>query len=166
MNRTHELIKAWQQGSSDYRANNSDLYKKLRKTKIKELDKAFHEQHEQVFQSMDCLECANCCKTTSPIFYQADIDRLARTLKMKVPEFIDTYLRVDEDNDYVLKSSPCPFLGHDNKCIVYASRPTACREYPHTDRKRMNQVLNLTFNNAEICPAVYGILERLKEVKA
>jgi Fe-S-cluster containining protein len=166
MNRTHELMKAWQQGSSDYRANNSDLYKKLRKTKIKELDKAFHEQHVQVFQEMDCLACANCCKTTSPIFYQADIDRLAKTLKMKVPEFIDTYLRVDEDNDYVLKSSPCSFLGHDNKCIVYENRPTACREYPHTDRKRMNQVLNLTFNNAEVCPAVYGIMEKLKEIKA
>lgn len=166
MNRTHELMKAWQQGSSDYRANNGDLYKKLRKTKIKELDKAFHEQHEQVFQEMDCLACANCCKTTSPIFYRADIDRLAKTLKMKVPEFIDTYLRVDEDNDYVLKSSPCSFLGQDNKCIVYENRPTACREYPHTDRKRMNQVLNLTFNNAEVCPAVYGIMERLKEVKA
>jgi Fe-S-cluster containining protein len=166
MNQTHELMKAWQQGSSDYRANNGDLYKKLRKTKIKELDKAFHEKHEQVFQEMDCLACANCCKTTSPIFYQADIDRLAKTLKMKVPEFIDTYLRVDEDNDYVLKSSPCSFLGHDNKCIVYENRPTACREYPHTNRKRMNQVLNLTFNNAEVCPAVYGIMEKLKEIKA
>jgi hypothetical protein len=30
----------------------------------------------------------------------------------------------------------------------------------------MNQVLNLTFNNAEVCPAVYGIMEKLKEIKA
>lgn len=46
------------------------------------------------------------------------------------------YLRVDEDNDKVFKSMPCPFLGEDNLCSIYDIRPKACREFPHTDRKK------------------------------
>lgn len=162
---SEELINAWKDGSANYRANNEGFYKQVNKTKGKQLDKSFHQLHDEAFEKMDCLTCANCCKTTSPIFYPADIDRMSKAVKMKSAAFIETYLKVDQEGDYVLQSSPCPFLGHDNKCIVYESRPTACREYPHTDRKRMQQIVNLTFNNAEICPAVYNILERLKQIQ-
>lgn len=82
---------------------------------------------------------------------------------MKVPVFIDTYLYLDDEKDYVLKSSPCPFLGADNKCIVYENRPKACREYPHTDRKRMYQITDLTFKNTLVCPAVSQIVRKLDE---
>lgn len=126
------------------------------------VDELFHTAHEEVFAEIDCLHCANCCKTTSPIFYPTDIERVARAMKMKPGEFIDKYLRVDEDNDYVLKSSPCPFLGPDNMCSVYDSRPKACREYPHTDRKKMTQVLDLAYKNSLVCPAVLEMLERIK----
>jgi len=134
----------------------------LSKVRDNVLDDAFHETHEEVFSEIDCLQCANCCKTTSPIFYPVDIDRLSKHLRMKPGEFIEKYLRIDEDNDYVLKSSPCPFLGDDNYCGVYDSRPKACREYPHTDRKKMSQVLDLTFKNTKVCPAVLEMVERLK----
>lgn len=127
------------------------------------LDDAFHDTHEEVFAETDCLQCANCCKTTSPIFYPTDIDRLSKSLRMKPGEFIEKYLRIDEDKDYVLKSSPCPFLGPDNYCSVYDSRPKACREYPHTDRKKMSQVLDLTYRNTLVCPAVLEMLERMKK---
>jgi hypothetical protein len=33
---------------------------------------------------------------------------------MKLLVFIDTYLRVEEDIDYILQKVPCPFLGEDN----------------------------------------------------
>ena len=49
-------------------------------------------------------------------------------------DFISTYLRVDEDNDYVLQSYRV-LLGTDNYCSIYDVRPKACREFPHTDRK-------------------------------
>ncbi|MEP4671118.1 MAG: YkgJ family cysteine cluster protein, partial [Cyclobacteriaceae bacterium] len=127
-------------------------------------DDQFHEQHAEAFKTIDCLECANCCKTTSPIFQQSDIERVAKTLKMKTPQFIEEYLKLDEDDDYVLLSSPCPFLGDDNKCIVYESRPKACREYPHTDRKRMYQITGLTLKNTLICPAVANIVKNLQEI--
>ncbi len=136
----------------------------LKKKDPRKVDDAFHKLHEEVFSRIDCLTCANCCKTTSPIFYQNDIERLAKALRMRPGELIHKYLRLDEDNDYVVKSSPCPFLGPDNYCSVYHDRPKACREYPHTDRKKMVQVLDLALKNTHVCPAVFEIVERLRKL--
>jgi uncharacterized protein len=143
---------------------NKKFLAKLKKAKPTKLDEKFHEFHQEVFDEIDCLECANCCKTTSPIFKQKDIERLAAHLKQKPIQFIEQYLQVDEDKDYVLKSSPCTFLGVDNYCSVYSYRPEACREYPHTDRRKMHQVLDLAYKNTFICPAVQHIVDKLKKV--
>jgi Fe-S-cluster containining protein len=136
----------------------------LKKKDPRKLDRAFHQLHEEVFQEMDCLTCANCCKTTSPIFYPADIERVSRALDMKPGDFVEKYLRIDEDHDYVLKSAPCPFLAKDNRCSVYEDRPRACREYPHTNRKKMVQVLDLAYRNTLVCPAVLEMVDRLKKI--
>jgi uncharacterized protein len=136
----------------------------LKKQDSRKLDDVFHTVHEEVFEEVDCLTCANCCKTTSPIFYQTDIERVAKALRMKPGDFITKYLRIDEDKDYVLQSSPCPFLDSENYCSVYEDRPKACREYPHTDRKKMIQITELTFKNTMVCPAVLEIVERLKKI--
>jgi hypothetical protein len=82
---------------------------------------------------------------------------------MRPGEFTDKYLKIDEDNDFVLRSAPCPFLDEDNHCRVYESRPRACREYPHTDRKKMTQLLELTYKNTLVCPAVLEIVDRLSK---
>lgn len=140
------------------------FFARLKKNPPKNLDDTMHRLHEEVFEEMHCLTCANCCKTTSPVFYQKDIERVAKGLKLKPSEFIQKYLHVDEDKDYVLNSAPCPFLGPDNYCGVYHDRPTACREYPHTDRKKMYQLLDLTRRNASVCPAVFEMVEKLKEM--
>ena len=137
----------------------------LKKKDSRKVDKSFHETHDEVFEETDCLTCANCCKTTSPIFYQNDIERLAKSFRIRPGEFIEQYLRVDEDHDHVLKSSPCPFLGDDNYCSVYEDRPKACREYPHTNRKKMVQIMDLVYKNTFVCPAVFEMVERLKKLK-
>jgi Fe-S-cluster containining protein len=135
--------------------------RKWKQSKPKDLDHKFHITHEREFQRMDCLTCANCCKTTSPIFRDADIRRIAKHLRMKEAKFIISYLKMDEESDYVLQKSPCHFLGSDNKCEIYEVRPLACREYPHTDRKNMHQILDLTIQNTLICPAVSRIVQTL-----
>ena len=135
---------------------------KFKGKKARDLDDVFHETHEEVFEEIDCLTCANCCKTTSPIFYDRDVVRLAKRFRMPASDFIEKYLRVDEDKDYVLKEAPCAFLGPDNYCSVYEDRPNACREYPHTDRKNMYQILDLTYKNTLVCPAVLKIVEEVK----
>lgn len=143
---------------------NQQFLQKLKRSSPKNLDDLFHQEHEEVFETTDCLQCANCCKTTSPIFYPKDIDRVAKRLKMKPGDFIEKYLHIDKDKDYVLNAAPCPFLDHENYCMVYEDRPTACREYPHTDRKKMYQLLDLTYRNTLVCPAVLNIVEKLKAV--
>ncbi len=140
---------------------NKKLFNRL--AKKKKLDEVFHAMHEEIFAKTDCLTCANCCRTTSPIFRDVDIERIAKHLGMRVADFIDKYLHLDEDRDWVLNSSPCTFLNlEDNKCSIYDFRPKACREYPHTDRKNMTQIMNLTFRNTLVCPAVAEMAERLK----
>jgi len=134
------------------------IFRKLKQSKPNDLDQKFHKGHEAEFKKMDCLSCANCCKTTSPIFRDADIRRISKHLRIKEGKFISDYLRMDEEQDYVLKSSPCSFLEKDNSCSIYDVRPLACREYPHTDRKNMFQVLEITAENSLICPAVARIV--------
>jgi uncharacterized protein len=150
--------------ASNKEQENRKFLANLRKKDSRKLDDLFHSAHEEVFQEIDCLACANCCKTTSPIFYQNDIERVAKALRMRPADFVEKYLRIDEDNDYVLKSSPCPFLDSDNYCVVYEDRPKACREYPHTDRKKVVQITDLTLKNTMVCPAVLEIVERVKKI--
>lgn len=157
----HELKKILEKSQSQEKENRLFL-KKLRKGNKKQIDTRFHNLHEETFKKIDCLDCANCCKTTSPIFRDQDIKKLSKLFKMKEQSFIQEYLKIDEDDDYVLQSSPCPFLLDDNKCFVYDVRPQACREYPHTDRKNMHQILTLTYKNTLVCPAVATIVENFK----
>ena len=139
------------------------LFKKLKKRKPKSLDEFVNKLHEEVFQKIDCLACANCCRGLGPRLSEQDIRRLSKFLKIKPKEFEDNYLRIDEENDWVFKEMPCPFLMDDNKCFVYEYRPKACRDYPHTDRKKYYQILNLGIKNAEVCPAVLYVNEAILE---
>ena len=144
------------------RKENSKFFKKLKNIKPKVLDKIINSTHETVFKGVNCLECANCCKTTSPSFTDKDIQRISKFQKIKPSIFVEKYLALDDDNDYVLKSLPCVFLNDNNECRIYKVRPKACRNYPHTDRVKQYQLLKLTQKNIEICPAVSQIIERIK----
>jgi len=142
---------------------NKKYFKNLKKHTPKNLDLVMQELHDDEFSKIDCLDCANCCKTTSPIFTDKDIQRISKHLRIKEYQFINQYLVRDEDDFMVLKQAPCSFLDSDNSCLIYDVRPKACREYPHTNRKRFIQLANLTIKNAEICPAVFTIVENLKK---
>jgi Fe-S-cluster containining protein len=139
-----------------------NFFIKLRKKTPKNLDAIMEKLHEDEFKKSDCLQCANCCKTTSPIFTKKDIERISKSFRIKTRQFIDTYLNIDEDQDYVLKSSPCTFLADDNTCNIYDVRPKACQEYPHTNRKSFEKISNLTLKNVAICPATFNIVEALR----
>lgn len=142
---------------------NKKFIARIKRRVPKQLDAVVSQLHEETFEQMDCLECANCCKTTSPIFRDVDIDRLAQHLGIRPAQLVEQYLYLDKEGDYVLHNSPCPFLGADNYCSVYEARPKACREYPHTNRKNFHQILDLSLKNTSICPATYRIMQRLRE---
>ncbi|MGM5629362.1 YkgJ family cysteine cluster protein [Apibacter raozihei] len=139
----------------------SKYLSKLKNKKVKNLDQKVLEIHHSVFNKIDCLECANCCKTTGPLFTEKDIERISKHLKMKVSAFIDKYLHKDEDNDWVFNGLPCPFLDSENYCLIYDVRPKACREYPHTDRKKIYQINKITLKNTLICPAAFKVVEEM-----
>ena len=153
-----------QKSLSEAKKNRKIFRKKLNQLKkqgLKALNLQFNDLHDKEFETMDCLTCANCCKTTSPIFRNADINRIAKHLRVKAGSFTEKYLKLDEDNDYVLQQSPCSFLNEENTCQIYDVRPLACREYPHTDRKNVTQIMDLTIRNTTVCPAVARIVENI-----
>ena len=133
----------------------------LKKKPPKNLDYLVEEIHEEVFEEIDCLKCANCCKTTGPLYTEKDIERISKFLRMKPADFEAIFLRIDEDNDKVLQNLPCFFLNEDNTCNIYEVRPKACREYPHTDRKKIYQINHLMLKNTVICPAAFTFVEKM-----
>lgn len=138
------------------------IIQQLKKLKPYDVDELFHTQHEQVFTEIDCLHCANCCKTTPALVDNEDINRISKHLHISVQQFIDNYVTKDEDGDIILNKTPCTFLNTDNTCSIYEVRPFACKDYPHTNRRKMHQVLELTLKNTEICPAVVRILDNME----
>ena len=143
--------------AKDKHKENKSFFTKLKKKPTKQLDYIMQELHEEEFNHTDCLDCANCCKTTGPLFTDKDIDRISKYFKQKPQQFIVQHLKLDEENDYVLQGLPCTFLGVDNYCSIYEVRPKACREFPHTNRKKFQQIANLTMKNVAICPAAFNL---------
>lgn len=119
--------------------------------------------HEEAFEKNDCLSCAACCKNYSPRFKTPDIKRISKHLRMRESEFIDTYLNVDNEGDFVVKSTPCPFLGSDNYCSIYEVRPLDCARFPYTDEDVLIKRRELTLKNASFCPITFYVLKQLSE---
>jgi len=128
-----------------------------------DVDALFHGAHEHVFSYTDCLSCANCCKTTPALITSEDINRIAPSIGLSTKQFRAQYVRTDEDGDEVIKTTPCPFLQPDNACSIYEVRPKACKEYPHTNRKKMKQILAITWENRSVCPAVFYMIESIEK---
>lgn len=149
--------------AKDARSENELLFKRLKRKPPGNLDEMVQDLHEESFKRFDCLSCANCCSSISPMITDKDVERLSKALKIKPSQVIERYMHLDEEHDYVFNSTPCPFLMGDNYCSVYENRPKACREYPHTDRRRFVQLLNLTLKNCEICPIAFLVVDGLKK---
>jgi Fe-S-cluster containining protein len=162
MSYTKKMIEEMERKATSIAPANRSFLESLLKNKPKNLDKVVHQLHDEEFEKINCLECARCCSSLGPLMFESDIERMASTLKMKSSVFRDKYIKVDEDGDNVFKEMPCPFLCHDNLCIIYENRPKACKEYPHTDRKRFYQVTIKSYFNTFTCPAVYSIVNKLK----
>ncbi len=157
-----KMLKALEKANAEKKENKKFLERLKRKAPAN-LDNLFSTGNNDYFNENSCLNCANCCKTTSPIFRDVDIERIAKHLKIKPGDFTQKYLHMDSDSHWVLNTAPCPFLGIDNYCTIYDERPRACREYPHMERKNISQIMDLTYLNTMVCPAVATVVQKLKE---
>ena len=120
-----------------WKKRSRDLQKQFKRfldrVNVSKYIKQLPDLHEEAFSNINCLDCANCCKNHSPTFKTPDIKRISKALRLKESVFIEQYLKIDEDNDYVLQQSPCTFLNPDNTCQIYDDRPSDCARYPYTD---------------------------------
>lgn len=148
----------WQKKSDEHTKLYKNFLQRANKSKVL---KQLPDLHEAAFEQIDCLSCAACCKNYSPRFKTPDIKRISKYLRMKEPNFIETYLKLDKEGDYVTKLSPCPFLGADNYCDIYEHRPSDCHRFPYTDEDVLLKRPAITLKNATFCPAVYFVLEKL-----
>lgn len=153
-----DLIHNFEKQSAENQKKYARFLKRAdKKTVLKQLPAL----HEEAFEKIDCLQCANCCRNYSPRFKTPDIKRIARHLKMKEGSFIETYLKLDEEGDYVTQTSPCPFLGKDNYCKIYEVRPSDCHRFPYTDEDVLLKRPAITLKNSTFCPIVFFVLEKL-----
>jgi Fe-S-cluster containining protein len=156
-----DLLNNWEKKSAEHQKNYQHYLKKANKNKVL---KALPDLHEEAFEKINCLDCANCCKNYSPRFKMPDIKRISKVLGMKETAFIEQYLQMDNEGDYVVKSTPCPFLGADNFCSIYDHRPSDCSRFPYTDEDVLLKRPQITLKNSSFCPAVYYVLENLMVV--
>jgi hypothetical protein len=157
-----EILDGWLKKAIDKKKQNKGYLKKV--AKKRGMERYLPALHDEAFEEIDCLSCAGCCKNISPRFKTPDLSRIAKYLRIKESALISQYLHLDEDGDYVVKQSPCPFLGADNYCGIYDARPGDCRKYPYTDSGDFFEYTHTTHLNTTICPAVYYVLERLKTI--
>lgn len=155
-----EILHNWEKKSRDRQKEYKRFLQRVHKNEVL---KHQQEIHEEAIEKIDCLGCANCCKNYSPRFKTPDIKRISKLLRLKEGEFIETYLKLDEEGDYVTKSAPCPFLGSDNKCSIYDDRPSDCARFPYTDEDVIVRRQPLTLKNSTFCPITYYVLERLMQ---
>lgn len=157
---SEDLLKNWEKKAEERSKAYKSFLKKANKNKVLE---ALPALHDEAFEKVDCLACANCCKNYSPRFKTPDIKRISKMLGLKESVFIDTYLKLDEEGDYVVKSSPCPFLGADNFCSIYEDRPSDCSRFPYIDEDVFIKRPALTLKNTSFCPAAYYVIEKLSQ---
>ena len=128
----------------------------------KELDALVQETTDAVWEQIDCTTCAHCCRAYEIVVDDKDIRRLADRFKITVQQFARKYVTVEADKSKRFSAVPCPFLGDDNRCTVYEDRPQACRDYPYLHKDGFRQRTLSMIENAESCPIVFNVWERLK----
>jgi Fe-S-cluster containining protein len=155
-----DILHNWEKKSREKQKQYKNFLARADKNKVL---KQLPVLHEEAFEKTDCLQCAACCKNYSPRFKTPDVKRISKHLGMKESGFIETYLNVDDEGDFVVKSTPCPFLGTDNRCSIYEVRPSDCQRFPYTDEDVFIKRQNLTLKNSSFCPITYYVLEKLIE---
>ncbi|NNV57837.1 YkgJ family cysteine cluster protein [Limnovirga soli] len=153
-----DILDNWEKKSAEHQKQYKQFLHRADKNAVL---KKLPDLHDAAFEKIDCLNCAACCKNYSPRFKTPDIKRISKYLKMRESVFIETYLTLDNDGDYVGKSKPCAFLGEDNACNIYDQRPSDCSRFPYTDEDVILKRPVITLKNSSFCPIVYYVMEGL-----
>ena len=138
-------------------------YLKMSPMSNAKMDAIVRETTDSVWAKIDCLACGNCCKTLKIVVDSADIRAAAKHLSMNPREFEELYVETSpEDGAKLFKSTPCMFLGRDNKCAIYEDRPKACRDFPYLHDRDFRSRTLMMIENTGTCPIVFNVWQRLK----
>jgi uncharacterized protein len=130
---------------------------------LDELDEQFSALHNELFQNYDCGRCRNCCREYSACFEENELSPVAAFLGITETEFKFKYIN-EEFGEYQLYARLCCFLNKDGGCSIEACKPLNCRDYPFTNKPKRLLGLTGIIKSAEICPVVYEMIERLKQI--
>ena len=128
-----------------------------------ELDEQFRTLHDELFAEYDCSPCRNCCREYSACIEDEEINLAADLLGMSATEFKEKYIE-EAPSEHLINAKPCCFLKEDGECQIEACKPESCRDFPYTDKPARLYTLLSTIEAASICPVVFELLERLKQI--
>jgi Fe-S-cluster containining protein len=140
---------------------------KVEKNPPRRLDSIAEKIDKEVWEEVDCLTCSNCCRSMTPTFTVADIERISSHFKQTPDEFKEKWLCQDKGGDWMNTKNPCQFLDlKSNMCSIYTIRPEDCAGFPHLTKKKMTQYIHVHKQNIEYCPATYKMVEKMQLVFA
>lgn len=128
-----------------------------------QLDAIVKETGESVSRQIDCTTCANCCKTLGIVVDAQDVQRIATRLGITPAQFSLRYVSVQPDGARCFNAVPCPFLGKNNRCVIYEDRPQACRQYPFVQLPGFRSRSLTMVENVGVCPIVFNVWQALKK---
>ncbi len=129
----------------------------------KELDAIVQQTTDDVWKQIDFTTCANCCRTLQIIVDAKDIRRMSARLGITPQKFSQRYVQTDADGAKYFASTPCTFLGADNRCMVYEDRPQACRDFPYLHASDFRHRTLMMIENTAVCPIVFNVWQELKQ---
>jgi Fe-S-cluster containining protein len=157
-------IRSFKQKFRIYKKSFRSFLTKLENNPPRGLHSLMLKVDKEVWDETDCLTCGNCCKKMTPTFSLADIKRISAHFKMTADEFKEKWLKFDKkDKDWQNKKQPCQFLNlKDNKCSIYAIRPSDCAGFPHLTKKKPELYIHIHKQNIEYCPATFKMVEKMQ----
>jgi Fe-S-cluster containining protein len=117
-----------------------------------------------------CTGCGNCCKDPLLPLTGEDVSRIQRRTGERAEDFVrwvDRHgIEMDDEPEGFVRlrqgkrvmvlrhgRNGCHYLGSDNRCTIYSSRPLGCRIFPFdpTFRKRDGKLRHLKLIQATDC---------------
>lgn len=127
-----------------------------------ELARQFLALHKKLFAGYDCCRCGNCCQTYGTTLTEKEIVNISAYLGLTRQQFQEDHLIRGRDG--LELPAPCRFLNTDRKCRLQECKPEECKGFPYTDRPHRLESMYSVLSAADVCPVVFGIIERLKEL--
>lgn len=129
------------------------------------VEKRFKAIAQETEEAIDCTACANCCKVATTQIGERDVERLARYLGMRIPDFLRDYTIETAEEGRILRRNEngCVFLA-GNLCSVYEARPQTCELFPHLVKGNGSLLSRMWHmpDRAVYCPIVFNTLEQFK----